>query len=143
MHEKDKVPSERLDCRCCEWLCVEVIIEMLKALKAFDPDQTGLIEAKKFVEVMLTMGDRLGKMDTEEMMALVGVFDGKVDYIALLELIGEGSRDETPEEKFDSLDINGDGLVDEQELAKAGNFEHFDMAPPKTANCEEHEDEFE
>jgi len=22
MHEKDKVPSERLDCRCCEWLCV-------------------------------------------------------------------------------------------------------------------------
>merc|ERR1712017_10398 len=123
MHEKDKV-----------------IIEMLKALKAFDPDQTGLIEAKKFVEVMLTMGDRLGKMDTEEMMALVGVFDGKVDYIALLELIGEGSRDETPEEKFDSLDINGDGHVDEAELAKAGNMDEFDKPPPKSPLLEEHQD---
>ena len=39
---------------------VQVIIEMLKALKAFDPDQTGLIEAKKFVEVMLTERPRHG-----------------------------------------------------------------------------------
>ena len=69
-------------------------MEMRKALKAFDPDLTGMIEAKKLVEVslrdsgqtdrkdvlqvMLTMGDKMGKMDTEEMMSLVGVFDGQV-----------------------------------------------------------------
>jgi len=56
----------------------KVVMEMRKALKAFDPDQTGMIEAKKLVEVMLTMGDKMGKMDTEEMMSLVGVFDGQV-----------------------------------------------------------------
>ena len=28
-------------------------MEMRKALKAFDPDQTGMIEAKKLVEVSL------------------------------------------------------------------------------------------
>lgn len=118
----------------------KVMTEMGKALKAFDPDSTGKIQAKKFVEVMLTMGDQMGKMDTEEMMALVGVFDGEVDYRALIEIIGSGSQNETHQEKHDSLDINGDGFVDEEEMAKARNFERFDIAPPKTANVEEHHD---
>ena len=39
MHEKDKVPSERLDCRCCEWLCVEVIIEDAEQLDDADVDE--------------------------------------------------------------------------------------------------------
>ena len=68
------------------------------------------------------------------------IIDHVVDYIALLELIGEGSRDETPEEKFDSLDINGDGHVDEYELSKAGNFSTADQPRPKTANVIEDDD---
>jgi len=109
----------------------KVIMEMRKALKAFDPDQTGMIEAKKLVEVMSTMGDCMGKMDTEEMMSLVGIFDGEVDYVAMLDLVGEGSSHETPEERYDSLDINGDGVVDEEELLKAANAsENFNQAPP-------------
>ena len=31
----------------------------------------------------------------------------QVDYIAMLEFVGEGSKHETPEEKYDSLDLNG------------------------------------
>jgi len=49
----------------------------------------------------------------------------------MLDLVGEGSSHETPEERYDSLDINGDGVVDEEELLKAANAsENFNQAPP-------------
>lgn len=82
----------------------QVMEEVIKCFKAFDPDQTGMIATKAVIEVMVLMGDRMPKMDCEEMMAIVGVEDGMVDYEKMVEAVAAGSKNETPEEKFDSLE---------------------------------------
>merc|ERR1712070_1223487 len=97
----------------------KVMDEIVKCLKAFDEDQTGMIKAKQIIEVMVLMGDKMGKMDTEEMMALAGVEDGYVDYEFMVDIVANGSKNETPEEKFDSMDKDGNGKITREEFVAA------------------------
>ena len=78
--------------------------EVVKCFKGFDEDQTGFIKAKQVIEVFCLMGDCMPKMDVEEMMQLVGIEDGMVEYEAVIDLVAQGSKNETPEEKFDSME---------------------------------------
>merc|ERR1711939_368105 len=56
----------------------KVMEEVAKCLKSFDEEQTGYIKAKQIIEVMVLMGDKMPKMDVEEMMQLAGIEDGYV-----------------------------------------------------------------
>merc|ERR1711934_7342 len=80
----------------------KVMDEVIKCFKAFDPDQSGYIPVKQMIEAMVLMGDKMPKMDVGEMIALVGMEDGYVDYEAVIERVAKDSRNETPEEKIDS-----------------------------------------
>lgn len=97
----------------------KVMEEVVKCFKAFDEEQTGMIKAKQIIEVMVLMGDKMGKMDVEEMMALAGVEDGYVDYEYMIDIVAKGSKNETPEEKFDSIDKDGNGKITREEFANA------------------------
>lgn len=79
----------------------------------------GKIKAKQISHVMCMMGDRMPKMDVGEMMALVGIEDGYVDFEAMIDEVAAGSKNETPEEKFDSMDKDGNGLVSKGEFIAA------------------------
>jgi len=85
----------------------------------FDEDGMGKIKAKQISHVMCMMGDRMPKMDVEEMMALVGIEDGYVDFAEMIDEVAEGSKNETPEEKFDSMDRDGNGKVSKNEFIAA------------------------
>lgn len=89
----------------------KVMDEVIKCFKAFDEDQTGMIKTKQIIEVMALMGDKMPKMDVEEMMMLAGIQSGYVDYQFMIDIVAQGSKNETPEEKIDSMDKDGRGNI--------------------------------
>jgi len=97
----------------------KVMEEVAKCFKSFDEDQTGMIKAKQVIEVMVMMGDKMPKMDVEEMMQLAGIEDGYVDYQHMIHIVAQGSKNETPEEKFDSMDKDGSGKISRDEFIAA------------------------
>eukprot|EP00090_Calanus_glacialis_P027075 TRINITY_DN42614_c0_g1_i1.p1 TRINITY_DN42614_c0_g1~~TRINITY_DN42614_c0_g1_i1.p1 ORF type:complete len:185 (-),score=56.21 TRINITY_DN42614_c0_g1_i1:12-566(-) len=89
----------------------------MEAFKMFDQNNDGTITIEELGEVMHSLGRNPTKTELKDMVNEVDMdSNGSIDFTEFLAMMGADMKDEEMREAFKMFDLDGDGLIDANEI---------------------------
>ena len=89
----------------------------MEAFKMFDQNNDGTITIEELGEVMHSLGRNPTKIELKDMVNEVDMdSNGSIDFTEFLAMMGADMKDEEMREAFKMFDLDGDGLIDANEI---------------------------